>query len=183
MSLRDNIAFAVDKAGRVHVFLAGTYYLGLVQTDFKFSPSIFKVPDTPVVLLHKEMPVQSQCVSDIIPSTLYFPMLVQEDIHRIAQISSSLRDLLGYCSSVLETMHRAWFLGDSPRTMGKLWLVALENIQTTGWGCKYLSALRYNILNILRFRRARHIGALHPPRSWSPIASLGCSFKRGRKYE
>ncbi|KZS92983.1 hypothetical protein SISNIDRAFT_92439 [Sistotremastrum niveocremeum HHB9708] len=126
-----------DNLGNLRFYLDGTYRLAdvplglgtqvisLVKERQKasFIVNTSKTPPSPIT--------NSPIVWPLVPFSLKLPLAENRTQRRVAQASSSTRELVSYLKRVTVEMRRAWYgdTGDGPRSIGPKWITSLEEVQ------------------------------------------------------
>jgi anaphase-promoting complex subunit 4 len=127
-----SILVVSDSRRHTYSFLDGGFCLGAVSSGHQ-THSVHILPNTHVLLTNQECfgSADSHCVT-LIPAKSPLPLINLSTGRQLAELSSSLRELLWYMTRVVAGMQEAWFGVDGrpgARDISPKWLKALEERQ------------------------------------------------------
>lgn len=177
----NSLVVVSDSLGGLRFYLDGTYRLADVPLGTgTHVMSILKERQKSsfVINTFKAFPNASSStplVWPVAPLSLRLPLAENRTQRRVAQASSSTRELVSYLKRVTLELRRAWFgdTGDGPRNIGPKWIASLEEVQRRH-GCEQLYEYDSSSASFDPF--FPQMGGHQPS-----LTSLYCSLQEGRQ--
>lgn len=105
---------AIDNAGQIHSFWDGSYSLGVVRLATGYTAkTIAKHPSQSVLYVNtmKVDSVKSEATT-LVPITMKLPLMDDKMTRKVAETSTTARELVWYTMRTVKEMRKAWFGGD-----------------------------------------------------------------------
>ena len=130
----NSILVVIDAAGYVHLFLDGTYPLGAYYIHPSYQASfVYKTTAREQLFVNARISTAKAEQHNLIPLVIDFPLLDNKMTRRVAENSTTARELIWYTMRVIKDMRQLWFGvdgQDSARVMNSYWAKGLEERQT-----------------------------------------------------
>lgn len=127
-----------DTLGNVYSYLDGAFPLGVIRIGHEAPLSILqKSSVTPVFFGHASFRGGAASQTQLRPTVIGMPLLVDRRLRDFARLSSIARDLTWYIMRVIKEMKEAWYGGESStgaRELGPHWVDALKTTQKEKFG-------------------------------------------------
>lgn len=129
-NLENSIVIVADAQGALHLFLEGSYALGLINLGKDSAAvSIHQSRRPAPLIVHTLVGQGSDKTTSLQPSVVKLPLLDESTVYNVANVSSAVFALLKYSIRVLNDMVKAWFGTESlegGRDVGRKWIKVLE---------------------------------------------------------
>lgn len=129
----DSILVVVDSTGHIHLFLDGTYPMGAYYVHPSYMPStVFKSALRNQLFVNARISTADSDRHNLLPLGITLSLLDNKSTRRIAENSTTAKELLWYTMRVIKDMRRLWFGTDGhdgARVMCSNWAKGLEERQ------------------------------------------------------